>query len=661
MSGFIRRYPNFPGKEVLTQIEGSVIIDATPSAGIQGVGTGCVAIVGEFADASYAVRVAANGDLSTKIRPVEVFTGQDFANKVGGWDETIGEFGGDCGNAFASLRNKRFPRLICVPIDNVTPASGTNKGVRLWRDLPTNKSATDPTPIVPVSAGVVSAGREFKSSSNRARIAKTVIFGGDAAYASGVDGATSTAVSAASQTFTAAGGNFVVRGVKAGDILVAGVIGGGTLVGTYRVVIVTDATNLVVQKMDGTNFAVGNETAIPWRLHVARTADSAGVDGKNVALASDSGFTTPARPLDATIALSTLCNPTVVPDAGTATSWDVLSGLKMSTASTALTYSAAVHAPNAANNSTLQARYSAALDAMLTDESPSRDINIVVSARKDTTIRSLMRSHVKTASERGLTRRMIWSPSLDSLSLSTALGDSSYGVGAVRTDRQDYAWPGLKTFVPEAVGFSLAQADGSTTSDGVLDDASDVWLASVEAGLAPERNPGQSAEPVPTILAGVAGFQTGAPTLSMPEYIAMRSAGIVAPRFDRIAGPVFQSGVTTSLTSGEKNISRRRMADFIQDSVSQRLNQLSKLPMSDAWKDGCLTEVDAFLGELLSPDRPSSQRIKGYAIDDKSGNTDDLEAAGVFVIQGDVRLLPTGDVIVFSTRIGEGVVITQAA
>lgn len=661
MSGFIRRYPNFPGKEVLQTIEGAVIIDQTPSQGISGVGTGCVAMVGEFADASYAVKVAANGDLSTSIRPVEVFSGQDFSNKVGGFDETLGEFGGDCGNAFAQLRNKRFPRLVCVPVDNVTPASGTNKGVRLWRDLPTNKSLTDATPIVPVSAGVVAAGREFKSGSNRVRVAQTVIFGGDAAYASGVDGGTVLTSTAVAQTFTAASGNFVVRGVKIGDILVVGVIGSGTLVGTYRVVTITDATNLVVQRLDGVTFALALETALPWRLHVARTADSSGVSGRNYPLATDGGYTVLARPLDADVTGAALCSPTVVPDAGTATAWDVLSGLKLKIASTSLTYSAAIHAPNAANNSTWRTRYGAALDAMLSDAAPARDVNMVVCARKDDTIRSLTRSHCKTASERGLTRRMMWSPPLDMVAVSTAIGDTGNGVGAVRTDRQDYAWPGLQTFVPEAVGFNISCADGTTTSDGMLDDPSDLWLASVEAGLAPERNPGQSAEPVPTILAGVAAFQRGAPTLSMPEYIAMRSAGICGPRFDRISGVCFQSGVTTSLTSGEKNISRRRMADFIQDSVSQRINQLAKLPMSDAWKDSILAEIDAFMSGLLSANNPSAQRIKGYSLDDKSGNTDDLEAAGIWIVQGDCRLLATGDVIVFATRIGEGVVITQAA
>lgn len=155
MAGFIRRFGYYPGKETITQIEGAVIIDLPPPGSISGVQTGCVAIVGEFTDATYAVTCAANGDISADPTPTEVFSGQDLQNKVGGFDETIGEFGGDFGNAFCSLRNKRFPRLICVPVDNVTPTSTTNKGVRLWRELPTNKSATNAQPIVPVSGGVV--------------------------------------------------------------------------------------------------------------------------------------------------------------------------------------------------------------------------------------------------------------------------------------------------------------------------------------------------------------------------------------------------------------------------------------------------------------------------------------------------------------------------
>ena len=669
MSGFNRRFGYYPGQEVITAIEGTVIIDLPPPGSIQGVQSGVVALVGECADASYAVSAAANGDITENIRPVEAYSGQDLLNKAGGFDETIGEFGGDFGNAFCSWRNKRFARFVIVPVNNITPTSGTNKGVRIWRDLPTNKSATNAQPIVPVAGGVVVAGREFKNSSNRVRVAQRIVFTDYPAYANGVDGAVTSAGAAVTQTFNSASGNFVVRDVKEGDILVLGVLSAagaqGANAATYRVVSRTSATALVVEKMDGSSFDWTTGTALAWRLHVGSTADSSGVAGRTHQLSEAGGYTVPARPLDATVAAASALTPTVVPDAGTANSWDPLSGLAGITApATALTYSANVHGVNVANNADINARYETAIDATLSDADPSRIINIMVSARKPNsssgaTIAAKLKSHVLTASSRGLTRRAVISPALDMLSTDTAVGSTAPGVGVNRSDRIDYAWPAVQHSVPEAVGYSLACSDGSTTTDGILDDTADMWLAAVESNLPPERNPGQSAEPVRTVLSPVLDFARGTPNLTIVEYQVFRQYGVVGIRFDRVTGPVFQSGITTSLTTGEKNISRRRMADFIQDSIAQAINPFSKLPLNDSLRDTVVGQVGAFLSGLLSENNPAAQRIAGYQIDDTSGNTPESEAAGIFVVIIRVRLTPTADFLVLQSEIGENVALVQ--
>ena len=88
------------------------------------------------------------------------------------------------------------------------------------------------------------------------------------------------------------------------------------------------------------------------------------------------------------------------------------------------------------------------------------------------------------------------------------------------------------------------------------------------------------------------------------------------------------------------------MADFIQDSLAQRLVQFSKLPLTDSLKDSAVGETNAFLVDLLSPNNPPAQRINGFLIDDVSGNTPDLEAKGIFVIVVKVRTLATADFIV---------------
>jgi hypothetical protein len=661
MAGFIRRFGYRPDNSVLTEIEGVVIVDLPPSGGISGVATGVVALVGEFVDASYATKVAANGDVSSNLVPVEIRSGQDLVAKLGGFDATIGDFGDTLGNGYCALRNKRFPRLIVCPIDNITPSGTTNKGIRVWRDLPTNKGTTNTNPVVPVTAAAVAAGREFKSGSNRVRIARTVQFTATAPLKTGTDGSVTTAGAAATQTFTAASGAFNDGTISVGDVIVVGVIGTslGSNAQTFRVNAIGGATTLTLERMDGANFAFTTEGSLPWRIHKGSDADSGYVDGRKVAITSANGYSVIARPLDATIVAATIMAPTIVPDSATASSWDVLSGLGAKTApATALTYDSAVHGVNAASSATLDARYTSAIDALLSDKDPTRDINIVVAARKSDTIATKLKSHVKVASGRGLSRRAIWSPKLTMLSVDTAVSTGSGGVGYARDERVDYAWPGVRHFVPEAVGSTIDCSDATTTTDGYLDDSADVWLASVEANLPPENNPGQASEPVPTIMAPITAFARGTPDLTIAEYTTFRSYGIVGVRFDRIAGPIFQSGITSSLTSGEKNISRRRMADYTQDSIAARLNLLSKNVARQALKDTASSEVVAFLEGLLSKNNPVAQRIDGYLVDDSSGNTADDSADGIHTIIVKVRLLGSIDSFVLQTEIGESVNVT---
>ena len=662
MAGFIRRFPFFPGTEVITAIEGVIIVDQAPPGQVEGGDTGVVAVMGEYADMTFAVKISASGVVTTDPRAAEIIGAQDLEDKAGGFDEFLGEFGGSMGNGFVEVRNKRFQRLIVVPVDILTPAGGSQGSLRVWRELPTNQTATVAIGIVPTSAALVQASRQFASGANRARLASRVGFTDLFERVSNVDGAVTAIGAAVTQVFTSALGNFVVNGVLEGDALVIGVIGGAGALGanarTFRVISIDSATQLTVEEQDGSSFDWTTGAALPYRVEPGSNADSG--PGANQ-LSEAAGYDVLARPLDATLATGIELAPSVVPSAGTAGSWDSLSGLTAKVhPSTPLTFEAALHAVNAAASATIDARYQAAFDALLSDDFPERDINIIVAARKSNTIRTKMDSHVLVASERGLTRRGITSPPINQLTLSTVLGDTGNGVGATRDERLDYAWPGARTSIPEAVGFSIATSDGKTTSDGILDVTGDTWLSSVESVLPPERNPAQSAPPVPTVLAPVTAFARGTPKLDISGYTQLRSRGIVGLRFDKTVGPHFQSGITTSLISGEKNIFRRRMADFLQDAMAARLVQLSKLPLTQQNKDDMITELDAFLVDLQSPDNPSAQRIDSFSNDDTSGNTEATRVNNIHVIITKVRLTPTGDFIVLQTDIGTGVVITRA-
>lgn len=686
MAGFIRRYGFYPGAELIRQIEGVIIIDLPPPGAVAGVGVGTVGMVGEFADMTYATTVDGSGVVTTKVVPTEVFGSRDLIDKFGGFDPSIGDFGVSLGSGFIALRNKRFSRLVGIPV-NLASAQGS----RYFRQLPVCVSQTNANPVVPVSAAQIDAGREFRSGVGRLHIAKRVNFTGRAPIATGVTGNTAAGAAAATQVFNANVGfdwTLVDRGdgtlgAKKGDILVIGNNNGGALqpvaeAGTYRVQADPAAgVAITIERLDGQNFTFTAQANVPWRLHFSTDADSApervvgAVVPGGYSASENGGYSVPVRPItnaaggavDGTYPIGTVLTPAVVPPALTGSSADGLSGLGARLhPGTATAFTAALQRSNAPASASLDAAYATAIDSLESEELPAREVNIVTAARKSTANRSKLRSFALATSAVGRGVTVVLSPALTTLNPVTVLGDADPGVGANRNQRVDYCWPGVIHSVPEAVGFLLSTADGLTTQDGVLDDTTDHWLVSVLSNLAPERNPGQAGPPVDLVLAPILGIQRGVSNLGMNEYIAFRARGICAIRIDRTVGPIFQSGITTSLIAGEKNIARRRMADFIQDSISERLVQLAKQPLTESLKDTATGETVAFLEQLLSPGNPAAQRISSYVVDDKSGNTPDLEAQGIFVLIIRVRTLASADFIVLQTEIGEGVVtVTQQA
>ena len=895
-SGFTSRFTDYPSQAQLTQIEGVAIIDLAPQGAVTGVGTGVVACVGEFADMTSAVAVDGAGNVTTAPVPVEVFSAQDRINKVGGWDATLGQFGGANGNGHAAVVGKQFARLVCVPV-NLCSA----KAARSTRQLPTCKSATDPTPIVPVSGLLVPAGTEFKTGAGkRVRTGARLSFADSIAYASGVDGAvTSVSAAATAGTETAAAGNvkilvgdtteisidgavapgqiwtwggtaavclmgaatygggqagsftiqyqdetglhsvqitigstaigelallaqindllaaanvpayvednatklpfkssrlgsstkvaitlisggaafttdtgiattlstpgtatitktagtgtktitiafldaaqpfeiqaalnapqdpvvggtltltipgtqlvmtssttgaassvqvlaggtnsigfdtaihsgsaagagtattnivasagsdFTALAAQKGDALVIGVIGQadpiGTGAATYRVKSVDSTTQLTVERQDGAAWSFGTSAAMPWALYPALTADTGG----NEALSDAAGYTVPSRPLDIAVAAATIIAPAAPTADGTAAAWLPGSGLKLVTDPvTGLAYSANVQAPNPATNGDLENLYAKALDALLADAPPARDVNIVFAARASTNIAGLLEAHADLASQQGLGRIAIVSPPVNQADFATTVGAT--GVGATRDERVIYSWPPYLGRIPDAVGVVISTADGRKTDDGMLDLQADAVVASVLSVLAPNRNPGEATATTKVPLSVVKGFARGITAMNRSQYIVLKASGVCALRLDGDVGPVFQSGVTSSVTSGETKISRRRMADYIEDSAARRLAQLVKLPMSDGLKGDITGELIDFLEGMESPTNKAAQMIDDYAIDAVSGNTADGEAAGIFMVIGQVLTTPTADVLGLQFQIGDGTVIVTA-
>ena len=672
-AGFIRKYTYFPATEEIAAIEGVVIVDQRSPGPIRGASYGVVAVVGECTDMSKCCTVNTSGEVVSKFDIQEVYGGSDLLDKIGPFDRYLGKFGAEMGNLFVELRNKRFSRLVVVPVDLVRQGSGTQYGIRIWRQLPTNTSATSTTPIVAVVPARVWAGTQFYNGSNYLKLAQSVDFTGSSPKSSGVDGTTVTSgLPAATVTITRAAGSFVSDGVVEGDAVVPGSLNAAALsqnllcagAGTLRVVSVNaNGLEITVQKQNGTNFTTSDweaGSALAYRVHKGSDADSGPLNQFSEA----AGYTVLARPTVATISSGSALTPSPAPTAASGTYWNELSGLAGYThPSGALTYDADLHAANPSTTSDMRARYLEAINALLNDAYPMNEVSIVTAARKDPTIQSYLYNHVLTSTSRGMSRCAIVSPTLTTQTIAAVLASAAPGVGgtggAVRNERVWYSWPGCRTFIPEAVGYSIANADGTSDDEGILDVTMDTWLACLLSNLQPELNPGQASDPVPQIFAPIIGYQRGAPSPDMESYKLFKQYGVAALRMDRVVGPIIQSGVTTSLTSGETTINRRRMADFIQDTMAARGNQLNKRLLRESLKDAILSEFDAFLGDLLSENNPEAQRIHSYSLDDKTLNTPALQARGIHVVKTKVRMLSTLDDLVLATEIGQDTVTTS--
>lgn len=310
----------------------------------------------------------------------------------------------------------------------------------------------------------------------------------------------------------------------------------------------------------------------------------------------------------------------------------------------------------------IDAAYVAALDATLSSTDVSAEVNLIWSARQSNAVRGALKQNALDASSGGLLGRVaVIRPPLGTPRSVARSGASQPGVGAYRSDRVIYVFPGVQTFVPAIARRGLSGGDGFT-ADGVVDTGADGFLVSVCSQLPPEENPGQLTQ----FAAGAIGIESGnsdVRNLTINDYIAFKAAGICAPRMDS-GVMIFQSGVTSvdpQLQPSLKNIARRRMADFIQDSLARRLKRFGKQLNTRSRRTQIVGEIRAFLLALQSPQNASAQRIEGFLLDLASGNTPATLAQGLFRIILNVRTLSDLGSIALATTIGEQVEVSEAA
>jgi hypothetical protein len=311
----------------------------------------------------------------------------------------------------------------------------------------------------------------------------------------------------------------------------------------------------------------------------------------------------------------------------------------------------------ALTDAAIDAAYIDAINTTTNLNSVAKLANFIWSARASNAVRNALRQNVIDASANGCFGRMtVIRPPLGTTTRAIAEGPVAPGVNAYRDQRVVYAFPGVQTFISQIARLGLAGGAGFT-ADGVLDVPFDGFEVSCMSQLPPEENPGQDTP----YMAGAIGIEANNPdvqNLTIEDYISFRANGIAAPRIDDGVMTI-QSGVTSvdpSVFPNLRNIARRRMADFIEDTLANRLKSFGKKLNSRLRRIVITSEVNSFMSGLVN-----GNRIDGYLLDSKSGNTAETLALGIFRLILKVRSLSSLDSIVLETTVGESVNVAEAA
>jgi hypothetical protein len=298
----------------------------------------------------------------------------------------------------------------------------------------------------------------------------------------------------------------------------------------------------------------------------------------------------------------------------------------------------------------IDAAYQTAFDATIDVNGPAKVANLSCCARQSNACRRAGRQNAIDASAQGCYGRFFCMRPPIGTSKAVAQSSAVPGCKAYRSDRVGYCNIAAKTMVPAIARVGTAGGAGFT-ADGIVTVGSDGFLASVCSQLAPEENPGQQTD----FLGAVTGLEDTAVGLTITDYTAFKAAGICALRIDD--GEVsFQSGVTNvdPLTyPNRKNIARRRIADYIQDSLANRAKAFSKKLQTQRRRLAVTSEQNAWLNGLLR-----GERIESYSVD-TSRNTKDSTAKGLWYVKHSVRTLSPFESIVIESEVGESVVIVE--
>lgn len=314
----------------------------------------------------------------------------------------------------------------------------------------------------------------------------------------------------------------------------------------------------------------------------------------------------------------------------------------------------------------IDAAYRRAIESTAKADGVSLEINIIVAARTSASIiQSLISNVEQTRAEEFALRVAIYSPPIGT-SLNDILTSATIGVRAAGNRSTVFCrGPGVLVPIPEIE--ELGAEGGTGFNDaGIIEQHFDVWYASIRSILPPEENAGQDLSRTVYGRLPILGLEEifnsayGGTALSSSDYIALKAAGVGAPKMGK-NGCEIMSDVTCLPEASDPERSQanyRFMFDYIGDSCRELAAPYVKTLVKPANTGGALTNIQGFLESLKSEGDPDAARILDFSVADET--LDENAAKGDRDIQVDVKLLQTNKYFNIGLTVGTSVTINNA-
>jgi hypothetical protein len=266
-----------------------------------------------------------------------------------------------------------------------------------------------------------------------------------------------------------------------------------------------------------------------------------------------------------------------------------------------------------------------------------RSGNVLWTDKYNTAIRGYLKTHLVNAPD----KMVILAPNDETITYSATVSDAATYRDS--DGRIIYAFNHLKTVVD---GVDTWQSPAS-------------WVASIISNTSPHIDPAFTEN-----IAFTLGASDVYHKLNRANYVSLKDAGVAAFENDADFGIKLKSGIVTQISNSSKlTILRRRMADYLQDSITYFLKNYQNAVNSESNRSAVKAALLAWdNGLILNGILPGDDEVAGgnaRLVDSESLNTDTSIGLGYFKLLYKRRIYSSMRYIVLTAEIGESVVVTE--